>query len=160
MALAVWHVNRSINRGGPSFLHRVVPCWAIAAAAFVLLAAALPRSSTFDFFIAHIVYGLVAVLVLAPATTTDATRPAARMLGSSLAKWLGLISYGIFLWHRPLADWVAAHSDRQFLVTLIATLALSCVCAAGSWLLLERPVNTWAARRFRRSETGRSQAAA
>ena len=58
----------------------------------------------------HILYGIVAFLVVLPvvARTTKQGVPQ-RFLALRPLKWLGLISYGIFLWHVPLLVLLAQH---------------------------------------------------
>jgi peptidoglycan/LPS O-acetylase OafA/YrhL len=55
--------------------------------------------------------------------------------------WLGLISYGIFLWHYTIAThlgYPGANLDSG--LRLIGTLAITIPCAAASYYLLERPL--------------------
>ena len=54
----------------------------------------------------HLIFPAVGPLVALPGIVR---RPAARrvprrILGHPVMAWLGLVSYGIFLWHQPLID--------------------------------------------------------
>jgi peptidoglycan/LPS O-acetylase OafA/YrhL len=52
--------------------------------------------------------------------------------------WLGLISYGIFLWHPAIAQELGA--EWGWLPTLFGTLVLSVAVAGASYHLVERPI--------------------
>ncbi|MBA3302005.1 MAG: acyltransferase [Thermoleophilaceae bacterium] len=96
---------------------------------------------------AHVLYGLIGVALLLPAVFTGAGGGIPRrILGNRVLAWLGLISYGIFLWHYPINQRMAlgrAHDlwgDYQMLGVTLSTLAITVVCAAGSYYALERPL--------------------
>ena len=55
--------------------------------------------------------------------------------------WLGLISYGIFLWHYVVALRLGVPGEGwSFLPLLVATVAITVPIAAASYYLLERPL--------------------
>jgi peptidoglycan/LPS O-acetylase OafA/YrhL len=67
-----------------------------------------------------------------------------RLLTLRPVAWLGLISYGIFLWHHPLTgqlrsvqDWT---SHGSFVVYTAAVFAVATTAAALSYYLVERPL--------------------
>jgi peptidoglycan/LPS O-acetylase OafA/YrhL len=66
-----------------------------------------------------------------------------RRLSSRPLVWVGLISYGLYLWHYPIAR--ALRETAGWPETLLVTLALSLALAALSYHLIERPI-----RRLRR----------
>jgi len=90
--------------------------------------------------IAHTVKGVVAVLLVAPALAAGSA--VAHGLGSEPLRLVGVISYGVYLWHlmvvEQLADWSvqdAVGLPGFVVVALGASLALG----ALSWRLVERP---------------------
>ncbi|HEU4973936.1 MAG TPA: acyltransferase [Baekduia sp.] len=64
------------------------------------------------------------------------------------ARWLGTISYGVYLIHFPviLALRETGHWSSSLGLALLAVGGLSVALATASWLLLERPVVRWAHR--------------
>jgi peptidoglycan/LPS O-acetylase OafA/YrhL len=125
--------------------------WAWWAAAVALLLAAgytrlLPREV---FFMTHaelqletLLFMLVGLALVGPLVFGDPSRPRspAGLLAHPAAVWLGTISYGIFLWHFPVLDWlVEAHGLGPAAATA-AGLAITLPLAAASWYALERPL--------------------
>lgn len=72
-----------------------------------------------------------------------------RVLRSAPMVFLGVVSYGMYLWHtsviREFDGYTAIPNNFQFVVAFFATLAV----AAASWYVLEGPVLRWAHRRTR-----------
>jgi peptidoglycan/LPS O-acetylase OafA/YrhL len=120
--------------------------WLLAIAGYVALCLALPPSMFFlttgQRLAAHLAFAGIAVLLLAPVTLSlDPGRIVTRITGARVMTWLGLISYGIFLWHYPVVLTLGpAHGTIGFLALSAGTLAIAVLCAAASYYLLERPV--------------------
>ncbi len=117
--------------------------WALALAVYVAFSLAVPPTPFLllesDRLLAHLAFAAIALLAMLPAVFCERGEGApARLLGSPAAAWLGLISYGIFLWHYAIA--MLLGDDLGFLPLLAATLAATIACAAASYYLLERPV--------------------
>jgi peptidoglycan/LPS O-acetylase OafA/YrhL len=81
---------------------------------------------------------VAAVIVHAVASPTS---PTARALAFAPLVWLGRISYGVYLWHWPLFQFVNA--DRTGLTgpaLLAVRIGLTFAVAAASYVLVERPI--------------------
>ena len=124
-------------------------CWGLAILLF--LALGFVEGSPGD--IVHIVSLVVAVLLVAPAIFGDEHRGAPRrLLGNGLVRWLGVVSYGIFLWNEPIASWVGAQpalAGRAWgpAVNFVVTATLAIGLGALSYLLVERPFMSIVTRR-------------
>ncbi|MDE1152160.1 MAG: acyltransferase [Micavibrio sp.] len=71
-----------------------------------------------------------------------------RGLSSQPLKYLGKISYGLYLYHFPIIFYLRAHYSTQ--VTLVDGMILTLIIAAASFHLVERPIVNWARQRFHR----------
>jgi hypothetical protein len=99
----------------------------------------------------HYNWPIVPILLAAMIFVSPHAKSANALLESRLFRWLGAISYGIYIFHYPLQKLVArtlsltGHSMTDYWwafggLSLAATLAV----ATASYLLLERPVMNWA----------------
>jgi peptidoglycan/LPS O-acetylase OafA/YrhL len=75
------------------------------------------------------------------------------LLGSAPLRGLGVVSYGLYLWHYPV-QWLLRQQLGGYVPPswgvegfALASLLLTLPIAALSWRLLEQPVLRWAARR-------------
>ena len=133
-------------------------CWGLAFCGYLLLsyAVGLPHglilSTPFANIAEHVLNLMVALLVALPAVLAtravprDAvSRAILRMLGHPLAIWLGLVSYGIFLYHDPFLGYLVTHGFltrapfAPYLLLLATTIAGAIVLGALSYYLVERP---------------------
>jgi peptidoglycan/LPS O-acetylase OafA/YrhL len=130
-------------------------CWLAALAVFVLYGAftdvpADGLSWTQDQqMMQYLLQALIAFLFVLPAVFT---RPdgrggvPGRFLTTRGVAWLGLVSYGIYLWHVPVMSyafnhgWVdAVHPSARFLTYLGIALGITIPIAAISYYVVERP---------------------
>jgi peptidoglycan/LPS O-acetylase OafA/YrhL len=137
--------------------------YAGAALLMVLTAWWLPNENTQRGELGHFVYGPLTAIACALLLAAIVISRNGRGHDKSVRwlKWrplvgLGVVSYGLFLWHLPLIYWLRAHdltfSGRSgFAVNVLLTLAVTTVIAAASYFLVERPA--LAHRRRTASET-------
>jgi peptidoglycan/LPS O-acetylase OafA/YrhL len=117
-------------------------------------AGAFPIADINAYLAEYAVFGLVALLILLPATFGgDGPGRFRAFLRHPIPTWLGLISYGIFLWQFPvliaLLDLGAAEwwPGLRFPTVAVLTFLGTMVCAAISFYALERPLMRWGRRR-------------
>ena len=119
--------------------------WLVAAGAFLALALVSPTLPAGEYPIHHVMTGLVAALLVFPAAFP---RPGGGGMPALLLKarpvaWVGLVSYGIYLWSTPVIETLVHRgilaNPRPFLTLTAATLALAIVAGAFSYYVVERP---------------------
>jgi len=101
--------------------------------------------------------GLLVLGVFVPSAAAARAWPL-RVLGSSIAAWLGTISYGIYLWHlqalrlieRAVVPDPASASVVSLLLVWLAVVAAAVGLGAASFYLVERPAQRLLRRRERR----------
>lgn len=110
----------------------------------------------------HLLYATLAVGLLLPAVFGEGGWYR-RLLGWRTLAWLGLISYGIYLWHQSIVVWFCQPGPdagcnfhglpglhrAPFISLTVVALLLAIVCAAGSYYLVERPILRFKDRRRR-----------
>jgi peptidoglycan/LPS O-acetylase OafA/YrhL len=150
--------------------------WAFAAAAYLLVSLGIgltgdpaQRYTPVQYLARNLLYGAVAVGVVAPAVLGDGRGGRVRrVLAHRSLVWIGLISYGIYVWHAPLLSvlfsWHFGQSGPRVVryaewavVPLIGAVALG----ALSYYVVERPALSLrrlvpARRRSLSASTGRS----
>jgi peptidoglycan/LPS O-acetylase OafA/YrhL len=134
---------------------RAWPSWAAAAAVLWVMSTrlGLPRGYPpfYDgahWLAEHVLYITFGTLLALPAVFGDPRDGAIRrLLGHPVLSWLGLVSYGVFLWHAPLLvnAWQNGAGDvlpfsLPFVSSLLVTAASATACAALSYYLVERPI--------------------
>jgi peptidoglycan/LPS O-acetylase OafA/YrhL len=158
MALAVVSVAWEARSSEPRVMRLVTrhpgACWLVAGAAFLLIVLAgapenvfPPPFSRFQWFFEHVLAGIVGVFLVLPAVFGDrAGGLPRRVLRLRALGWLGLISYGIFLWQSGFItqfhNWGAddpARGTAGFLLLTLTAFAGTVVAAALSYYLVERP---------------------
>jgi peptidoglycan/LPS O-acetylase OafA/YrhL len=135
-------------------IHRPWIPWAGAAVVMGVLAWALglPRAfpNTFTdvaYLGEHVLFGVFAFLLLLPAVFGDAAGGwPRRVLANRVLAWLGLISYGLYLWHVSLMIWLNEQGAQGWipglglLSLLLPSVLFAVACATASYYLLERPI--------------------
>lgn len=170
MALATIHV--AVESGGGSRLTELarapLTCWALAAGLFVVAATPLTGPRGLDeptpaqFGAKMVLFVAVAVAIVLPVAFAGPGRLTAALSGQ-VAAWLGMISYGLFLWH-PLVL-VLLHpvmgpvSFAGLLRTYLLTVAGALVLATLSWYGLEQPLQQLGRQSRRKGRTPAQSAA-
>jgi peptidoglycan/LPS O-acetylase OafA/YrhL len=150
-------------------------CWTAAGVLYVVMCLLLRvpegaplRYTEEQWMVQHVLSAVVAVLLVAPAVFghTQGGWPR-RVMAWPVLAWLGLVSYGIYLWQGGVVletwrqgarDWVPG---APFLVMTLVTLAGTVAFAALSYYLVERPLMRWKHRgRPRRATPGTAAAGA
>jgi peptidoglycan/LPS O-acetylase OafA/YrhL/CubicO group peptidase (beta-lactamase class C family) len=107
--------------------------------------------------------GLIAVAVLTLVVIAGLTHPQARLLpallGSAPLRWVGVRSYGIYLWHWPVFQVTRPFMDVPFgnPAALVLRLALALLLAELSYRWVEAPVRAGAIGRLWRAIGARWQ---
>jgi peptidoglycan/LPS O-acetylase OafA/YrhL len=139
--------------------------WLVAAVLFWAIATQMGITAEFpqaytdaEWLWEHLFYGAIAFFLLLPAVFGDSLGGVPRaILRNRVLAWLGLISYGIFLWHHPIVGEMAKQDwgDWRFAGITVATFAIAVACASLSYYVVERPLL-----RFKHRSPERRQAVA
>jgi peptidoglycan/LPS O-acetylase OafA/YrhL len=130
----------------------------------VVIGALIWRSTEYSAFLYRggmVVLSLATVLVVA-AVASPACR-LGRVLGVAPLRWIGVRSYGIYLWHYPIIVLTTPADGRETMGRATLQVAASIGVAALSWRFVEEPVRHGAIDRWwsrLRSGARRRQAAA
>ncbi|MEX5633975.1 acyltransferase family protein [Parafrankia sp. FMc2] len=112
----------------------------------------------------HLFYGLFGFFLILPAVFGPPRQGLVRrFLSWRPMAYLGLISYGIYLWHTTVIELVMEHAGRQggaldFVPFLLVVIAITCAVSTLTYFLVERPCTVLArewARALRARRAGR-----
>jgi peptidoglycan/LPS O-acetylase OafA/YrhL len=168
-ALAMVYPTRRLGRDGSVIKWRVpaVARWLIDAVGLAGLAAIVAliwRTNQYSDFMFR--GGMVLLSVATAATVAAAVTPGSlfgRALGMQPLRWLGVRSYGIYLWHYPVIILTAAPGTAGNPVSplrAVLVVAGTLLAAALSWRFVEDPIRSGARLRWVAPGTAGSRAAA
>jgi peptidoglycan/LPS O-acetylase OafA/YrhL len=143
------------GRAASVVARRAWPSWAAAAIVLWVMSTrlGLPRGYPpfYDgahWLAEHVLYIAFGTLLALPAVFGDPRDGVIRrLLGHPVLSWVGLVSYGVFLWHASLLinAWRNGAGDvlpfsLPFVSSLLVTAASATACAALSYYVVERPI--------------------
>lgn len=131
MLLAI--VTFTVSRALPTWAS--VALWIGAAALF-----AVEDQLHYGSYAAHLLLVIAAVAIVASAVFPAESGPVSAVLRSRALLWLGLVSYGIYLWHVPLMDTILKVGHVALAPLLVLTIALTIAVAAASYHFFESPI--------------------
>lgn len=130
--------------------------WVIAACALALVATPLatpssgPQSAPL-YVMNVLLYIVIAGAIVAPAVLDPGQPLTAAVLANPVMSRLGLVSFGVFLWHSPIIEAWYALSGRDrfsgdFWTVMIMAMVLSAALASIHYVVVERPAQRLARR--------------
>ena len=137
-ALAAWRVGRPERTEPPDVRRQLVAGAALAAAVFLMFDL---RATTQGYYYGGLAIFTVASLVVVAAVTGGPQGPLARALSPRPLRYLGNISYGVYLWHVPIIVFATAdriHVGGWWLDAF--RVAATLLAATLSYRLVEQPV--------------------
>ncbi|HEV3226979.1 MAG TPA: acyltransferase [Acidimicrobiales bacterium] len=152
---SVWVAER--RRAAPFALDRrwaPAVCWLVSGLAFWTVCTRLGVAVNYTLFtvrdemVVHVFYAIVAFFLLLPGVFgSQRVGVIRRLLANRVVQLLGLVSYGIYLFHElwiiRLREWAGAPKDAiggNFGKLAIGVFACTLVVAALSYVLVERPL--------------------
>jgi peptidoglycan/LPS O-acetylase OafA/YrhL len=151
MLLALWSERRrerdAATLGPRVTAGLVIGGFAIVAADGYWHATAAPRAvNAWLAVLADVPAGLGFALVVAAAVAGGGA--ATRWMSARPLAWVGLVSYGVYLWHVPLILFGRRFGllPDAYVPRVLVILGPVLLVAAASWYFVERPLTVWAAR--------------
>jgi peptidoglycan/LPS O-acetylase OafA/YrhL len=123
-------------------------CWAAAVAIYLVtvftfkpIPFPVAPLTTLQYLALNLLQGAAAALLVIPIVLGNPNRGVpARILGNRLLLWLGMISYGLYLWQVTIIVDLGINARAGFATVLALALVLAIPLAAASYYLVERPL--------------------
>ena len=114
----------------------------VGVAGLLIIALSIWRTSEYSPFLYH--GGLLLLTIGTTATVAALAHPASLLgvaVGWAPLRWIGVRSYGIYLWHWPIIVLTAPSLDQKPTLTLqVCQVAATIIVAALSWRFVEEPI--------------------
>lgn len=130
--------------------HAVSVAWGAAAVTFLIIARTYYTTGETT---RHLLAVVLCGLIFAPAALVPQQRGPQRFLAARMAAWLGVASYGIYLYHGPVLNELRNLGIRlgtsgtlTYLSLVAVTLPVVIGLSSASYYLLERPIMRWGRR--------------
>jgi peptidoglycan/LPS O-acetylase OafA/YrhL len=131
--------------------------WAGAVGALALAGALVGQRALFrvqDLFATQVLYALAATLFALPLALGFRSQGAlGRLLTWAPLVYVGTVSYGLYIWHNQVVDFIAQDvfgwtepTQGSAIVITVLTFAVALGIASLSWYLVERPLLRWSRR--------------
>lgn len=147
IASATLHGRAELPRAVRLVIQRPGACWLGALIVFLAMCAVLTSArqhlyySVVQSFWQYLLSGLIAALLVVPAVFGhDAGGWPRRALNWRWLARLGLISYGIYLWHATIAIWFISHDIQSWLPVFVGDVVVTIAIASASYAFVERPI--------------------
>jgi peptidoglycan/LPS O-acetylase OafA/YrhL len=122
----------------------------VGVAGLLVIALSIWRTSEYSPFLYH--GGLLLLTIGTTATVAALAHPASLLgvaVGWAPLRWIGVRSYGIYLWHWPIIVLTAPSLDQKPTLTLqVLQVAATIIVAALSWRFVEEPIRRGALARL------------
>ncbi len=143
LRLAQRHLGSDVSKTGRRILD------GMGAAGLAIVVVLIWRTSEYTAFLYR--GGMVLLSAGTAAMVASAASPASRfgrVLGNRPLRWIGVRSYGIYLWHFPIIVMTTPASGRDSLARGAFQVAAAIGAAALSWRFIEEPVRRGAVGRW------------
>jgi peptidoglycan/LPS O-acetylase OafA/YrhL len=154
--LTLWRPPSTKVIPAAGILLSVVAFWAVSVRIGIGLQLFEPYTR-WQFLGRHLLYAAVGIGLVAAAVSANPARGVGRVLGNTPMRFLGTISFGIYLWHVSVFEALKRSGVldeltwHPFLAQAALALVISSALAAASWYWLEQPLLRAGSRPWRRA---------
>ena len=150
-ALVAGPIDGAVSPPGAGRSRRIRSWWApaagIAALAFLLWSFAAVRGTQPTYYRGGLAAFALAAVVVVAVVVRGRAGPLGAVLGFAPLRGLGIISYGVYLWHWPVIVYTTPErTGPDGWLLDAACVALTLALAIGSFVLIERPIRRGALR--------------
>jgi peptidoglycan/LPS O-acetylase OafA/YrhL len=119
-----------------------IPAVLLGSAAAIALIVVIASATVSDTWLYRGGYALVGALMVAVlvGAAQPGVNPLARVLATKPLVGLGLISYGVYLWHWPISLWITTDDIPNDVARFVVLSALTLAASLASYFFLEMPI--------------------